>query len=61
MQSKASNEWFVKQNKRAMIVERSAYAGLSKFASRWLGDNRSTYDYMGYSLPGIMAQNIAGI
>jgi alpha-glucosidase (family GH31 glycosyl hydrolase) len=48
-------------NKRAMIIQRSAYAGLGKFASRWLGDNFATAAYMGYSVTGIMSHNIIGI
>jgi alpha-glucosidase (family GH31 glycosyl hydrolase) len=47
--------------KRAMIIQRSAYAGLGKFASRWLGDNFATAAYMGYSVTGIMSHNIIGI
>lgn len=46
---------------RTMIIQRSAFAGLGKFASRWLGDNFSTADYMGYSVTGLMASNFAGI
>ena len=34
---------------------------MGKYGSRWLGDNYSTYEYMGLSVTGIMAQNIAGI
>jgi alpha-glucosidase (family GH31 glycosyl hydrolase) len=44
-----------------MIIERSAYAGMGKFASRWLGDNFSKPEYMGYSITGVMAHNIMGI
>ena len=44
-----------------MIIERSSYAGIGKFASRWLGDNFSQEKYMEYSFTGIMAQNIMGI
>ena len=54
---------FFKQTlqKRPFIIERSSYAGMGKYGSRWLGDNYSTYEYMGLSVTGIMAQNIAGI
>lgn len=44
-----------------MIIERSAFAGLGKFGSRWLGDNFATTDYMGASVTGIMMHNIIGI
>ena len=44
-----------------MIIERSAFAGAGKFASRWLGDNFSNQQYMGFSVTGVMAHNIAGI
>ena len=44
-----------------MIIERSSYAGMGKFASRWLGDNFSDPAYMGYSVTGIMAHNVMGI
>lgn len=44
-----------------MIIERSGSAGLGKFGSRWLGDNFSKYNYMGYSVTGIMMHNVMGI
>lgn len=61
---KATHEWFQKlgdKGTRTMIIERSGYAGVGKFASRWLGDNWSSADYMGYSVTGVMAHNIIGI
>lgn len=44
-----------------MIIERSSFSGLGKFGSRWLGDNYSQYNYMGFSVTGIMMQNIMGM
>jgi alpha-glucosidase (family GH31 glycosyl hydrolase) len=38
-----------------MIIERSSFAGMGKFGSRWLGDNYSSQEYMGLSVTGIMA------
>jgi alpha-glucosidase (family GH31 glycosyl hydrolase) len=34
---------------------------MGKFASRWLGDNFSRTEYMGYSVTGVMAMNMYGI
>jgi len=44
-----------------MLIERSSYAGMGKFGSRWLGDNFSEPKFMGFSVTGIMGDNIAGI
>jgi len=61
MEVKATHDWFKSRNQRTMIIERSAYAGLGKFGSRWLGDNWSQERYMGFSITGVMAHNIMGI
>lgn len=61
MQTKATHEWFEANDKRTMIIERSSFAGLGKFGSRWLGDNFSDYKYMGFSVTSVMMQNIIGI
>ena len=61
MEVKATHEWFAKNNRRTMIIERSAFAGLGKFGARWLGDNFSNEKYMGYSVTGVMMHNIIGI
>lgn len=61
MEVKATHEWFQKRKNRTMIIERSAFAGMGKFGSRWLGDNNSSTTLMGASVTGIMMHNILGI
>lgn len=44
-----------KQNKkRPFILSRSTFAGSGRFVSHWLGDNWRDWDYMSYSISGIM-------
>ena len=44
-----------------MIIERSSFAGMGKFGSRWLGDNFASKKQMGYSVTGVMMMNMFGI
>ena len=46
---------------RTLIVERSSFAGMGKFGSRWLGDNFASVSQMGYSVTGTMLMNMFGI
>jgi len=61
MQGQATNKYFTEQNKRALIIARSTFAGQGKFTSHWLGDNFSDWPYLKYSITGILSMNIFGI
>lgn len=58
---KTTHEWFAAQDKRTFIIERSSFAGMGKYGSRWLGDNFSEDKSMAYSVSGIMLMNMFGI
>mmetsp|Transcript_5855 Transcript_5855/g.9424 ORF Transcript_5855/g.9424 Transcript_5855/m.9424 type:complete len:281 (+) Transcript_5855:4208-5050(+) len=60
-ETKVTHEWFQEQKKRTMNIERSAYAGTGKYSSRWLGDNHSEQQFLGYSIPSLMMHNVLGI
>jgi|Laugresu1bdmlbdd_1035124.scaffolds.fasta_scaffold06335_5 alpha-glucosidase (family GH31 glycosyl hydrolase) len=60
--TKASYDWFVKNStKRPFIVERSSFAGLGKYAGKWLGDSNSTYEDMQRTVSGVMMMGVFGI
>ena len=62
METISTHDYFINDlKKRPMIIERSSYAGMGKYGSRWLGDNYSTSEYMGLSVTSIMGSHIAGI
>ena len=59
---KVTHEWFKNsQKQRTFIIERSSFAGMGKWASRWLGDNFSEVKFMQLSVSGIMQMNMFGI
>lgn len=61
LQVKATHEWFKNNKNRTLIIERSSFAGMGKFGSRWLGDNYAAPAHMGGSVTGIMMMNMFGI
>lgn len=50
-----------KPSRQNLLVARSTFAGSGKFSGRWLGENKSTFEYMAQSIAGIMMSNIFGI
>lgn len=46
---------------RPFILTRSTFASTGQFASHWLGDNWRNWDYLRYSIAGIMNMNMFGI
>lgn len=61
MQVKATHDWFIENKKRAFIIERSSYAGIGKYGSKWLGDNSAHPYHMGQSVLGIMQMGMFGV
>jgi alpha-glucosidase (family GH31 glycosyl hydrolase) len=59
---KVTHEWFRDtQKQRTFIIERSSFAGMGKYGSRWLGDNFSQDRYMQLSVSGVMLMSMFGI
>jgi alpha-glucosidase (family GH31 glycosyl hydrolase) len=46
---------------RPFLLTRSSFSGTGQYASHWLGDNWRDWDYMRYSVAGIMNMNMFGI
>lgn len=46
---------------RPFILTRSSFASTGRYASHWLGDNWRDWNYMKYSIAGIMNMNMFGI
>ena len=61
LEVKTTHDWFNDKGMRSMIIERSAYAGMGKYGSRWLGDNYASAESMGLSVTGVMMHNVFGI
>ena len=60
-QVKITNDFFRSVNKRPFIVSRANTIGHGKYGFHWLGDNKSTFLDLYYSITGIFNYNIFGI
>ncbi len=47
--------------KRGFVVSRSTYVSSGRYGSHWLGDNRSEWTHLKWSLIGILEMNFFGI
>jgi len=62
MESRATSQYFTQHlNQRPFIISRSSFATHGRYASNWLGDNYSEWDYIGYSITGIFDFQMFGI
>ena len=57
---KATYEGFVKAGKRPYVITRAAYAGTSRYAGAWTGDNNSIYDHLRLSIPQLANLSLSG-
>ena len=46
---------------RPFVISRSSFPSHGRYASKWLGDNFSQYDWMAYSIPGVFNFQLFGI
>jgi alpha-glucosidase len=51
----------LKPNKRHFLLTRAAYAGIQKYSSVWLGDNRSGFEYLAMSLTQCLGLGLSGV
>jgi len=65
MMSKTTNNFmtstYANPDNRPFILTRSSFSGTGQFASHWLGDNWRDWNYMKYSVAGMMNMNMFGI
>ena len=61
IQIKITNEYLNSVNKRPFIVSRANTIGHGKYAFHWLGDNKSNFEMLLWSISGIFNYNIFGV
>lgn len=62
MEAKATASALIKlRKKRPFVISRSTFPSQGKYSGHWLGDNRSQWKDMYWSIPGLMNFNMFGI
>lgn len=60
-ENEATYEGFLSKGKRPYIITRAAYAGTSKFAIMWGGDNQSTWSHLYGMLSQVASMALSGV
>ena len=61
LESKVTSQWYISQKSRPFIISRSTFAGHGQWASHWLGDNYSQWDFIEYSIAGVFNFGMFGV
>jgi alpha-glucosidase len=59
---RATSEGLLKlrPNERTFVLTRAAYAGTQRYAATWTGDNVSTWNHLGMSIPMLLSMGLSG-
>jgi len=50
-----------KPNERPLVITRATYAGGQRYSAVWTGDNSSTWEHLGMSVPEITSMGMSGL